>query len=373
MKSMRQRFLGLVLGLFCWCLLCAARPAEAAAASGDWRAEWDRVVAGAKKEGTVHLIGPRGDERRRALSETFTTKYGVEVEYLGTGGPDLPPRIQSERRAGVYYWDVIIAGSTTVFKSLKPAGVLEPLEPALILPEVKDPKSWRGGELPFLDKDRTLLALTRRAGQYLYINTDQVKSGAIKSWRDLLKPEYKGKILIGRDPRLAGYGQATFVFFFSHKELGPDYVRQLVRQDLRIMEDDRTAATWLAQGKYPVCVCSDLQTDRLIKEKLPLRAVEGRELKEGTHVTSAFANLAIPNRTPHPNAAKLYINWVLSKEGGTLFSKSTGDPSMRVDVPMDHVESWAIPYPGWVISNTEEALKAEEPTQALLKEVMGNR
>jgi len=370
---MRQQFWGLVLGVSCGYLLSVTKPAEAAAASGDWRAEWDRIVASAKKEGKVHLVGPRGDERRRALSETFTTKYGVEVEYLGTGGPDLPPRIQSERRAGVYFWDVIIAGSTTLLKSLKPAGVVEPLEPVLILPEVKDPKSWRGGELPFLDKDRTVLAVTRRAGQYLYVNTDQIKSDTVKNWRYLLRPELKGKILIGRDPRLAGYGQATFVFFFSHKELGPDFVRQLVKQDLRIMEDDRTAATWLAQGRYPICICSDLQTDRLIKEGLPLKAVEGRQLKEGTHVTSAFANLSLPNRPPHPNASKLYINWVLSKEGGTLLSKSTGDPSMRLDVPTEHVESWAIPHPEWPISNTEEALKAEEPTMVLLKEVMGNR
>lgn len=369
---MGKFFCGIVFGFCLWALLTQPMNAQAAAASSDWRAEWDRVVAGAKKEGKLHLIGPRGDDRRRALSETFTKKYGVEVEYLGTGGPDLPPRVQSERRAGVYFWDVIIAGSTTLLKSIKPAGILEPLETAFILPEVKDPKSWLGGELPFLDKDRMVLAITRRAGQYLYVNTDQIKIDTVKSWRYLLRPELKGKVLIGRDPRLAGYGQATFVFFFSQKDLGPDFVRQLVKQDLRIMEDDRTAATWLAQGRYPICICSDLQTDRLIKEGLPLKAVEGRQLKEGTHVTSAFANLSLPNRPPHPNASKLYINWILSKEGGTLFSKSTGDPSMRVDVPTEHVESWAIPHSEWPISNTEEALKAEEPTMGLLKEVMGS-
>lgn len=370
---MRRAFLALILGLSWLALLVSAIRVEAAMASSDSRTEWDRIVAGAKKEGKLHLIGPRGDERRRALSETFTKKYGVEVEYLGTGGPDLPPRIMSERRARVYFWDVIIAGSTTLLKSIKPAGILEPLEPNFILPEVKNPKLWRGGQLPFLDKDRMTLAITRRAGQYLYVNTDQIKPAEIKSWRYLLDPKWKGKILLGRDPRLAGYGQATFVFFFTQKALGPEYVRQFVKQEPRIMEDDRTAATWLAQGRYPICICSDLQTDRLIREGLPLKAIEGGQLKEGTHVTSAFANLSIPSLTPHPNAARLYINWILSKEGGTLFSQSTGDPSMRLDVPTKHVESWAIPRPGWPISNTEEALKAEEPTMALLKEVMGGR
>jgi ABC-type Fe3+ transport system substrate-binding protein len=90
-------------------------------------------------------------------------------------------------------------------------------------------------------------------------------------------------------------------------------------------------------------------------------------------VTSAFANVTLPNRPRHPNAAKLYLNWLLTKEGGTIFAKSTGDPSMRADVPTDHVESWAIPRAEWPITNTEEALKAEEPTMALLKEALGSR
>jgi ABC-type Fe3+ transport system substrate-binding protein len=109
----------------------------------------------------------------------------------------------------------------------------------------------------------------------------------------------------------------------------------------------------------------------LIKEGLPLKAVEGSQLKEGTHVTSAFANIALVNRAPHPNAAKLYINWVLSREGVTSFSKATGDPPLRVDVPTGHIESWAVPKPGWPVTNTEEALETEEPLVALLKELLG--
>lgn len=367
---MRKQFWELSLGLCVSGLLAFAMPAGAAAA-GDWREEWDRVVLAAKKEGKLDLAGPRGDDRRQALTETFTKRYGVEVEYLGVGGPELPPRVQRERQTNLYLWDVFIAGTTTLLKGLKPVGALEPIESAFILPEVKDPKNWRGGALPFFDKDRVGLSVTRRAGQYLYVNTNLVKADEIKSWRFLLDPRWKGQILVGRDPRLSGYGQATFVFFHTHKDLGPDFIRQLIKQDVKLMQDDRTAALWLAQGRAPICICSDLQTDRLIKEGLPLKAIDGRQLKEGTHVTSAFANVALVNRAPHPNAAKVYVNWVLSKEGGTLFSKSTGDPSLRVDVPTDHVESWAVPLPEWPISNTEEALKAEEPTTALLKELLG--
>ncbi len=364
---MTKKLLSSTVGLSCLVLLVFAVPLDAAPAPN----EWDQIVAAAKKEGKLHLVGPTLNEARLALTETFTKKYGISVEYYGTNGPDLPPRVQSERRAGVYFWDVIIAGSTTLLKSLKPAGILEPLEPAFILPEVKDPKSWRGE--PFLDKERTVLAITRRAGQYLYVNTDLVKSGEVRSWRYLLRPEFKGKILFGRDPRLAGYSLATTTFLFRHKDMGPEFIRQLAKQDLRILEDDRTAATWLAQGRNPICICSHTQTGRFMKEGMPLKPVDGRQLKEGTFVTSSFANAALPSRPRHPNAAKLYLNWLLTKEAGDLFSRATGNPSMRVDVATDYIEPWVVPLPEWPASDTEESLKAEGPTIALLKDVLGGR
>ncbi|MGH7768609.1 MAG: ABC transporter substrate-binding protein [Candidatus Binatia bacterium] len=357
------------LTLLALSLSCLFVPSSFAA--GGWQEEWEKLTAGAKKEGRLFLAGPRGDTRRQALTETFGKKYGVQVEYLGVGGPELPPRVQRERQGGVYGWDVFIAGTTTLIKGLRPIGALDPIEPILVLPDVKDPKTWRGGELPFFEKERVGLTVLRRAGQYLYVNSNLVKIEEFKSWKELLNPRWKGKILVGRDPRISGYGQSTFAFFYIHKELGPEFIKKLVQQDLKMLEDDRTAAQWIVQGQYPICICSDLQMDRYIKEGLPAKAVLGAQLKEGTSVTSAFANVAKANRGPNPNAARLYVNWVLSKEGGLLFSKATGDPSLRVDVPTDHVEPWAFPQPGWPITNSEEAIKVEEPLVALLKQLLG--
>jgi len=346
--------------------------AGAAPAPAGWEKEWNKVVEAAKKEGTLNLAGPRGDDTRRALTEPFTKKYGIQIEYFGSAGPELPPRIMTERRANVYYWDVLIAGTSSLVNALRPGGVLEPIEPVLILPEVKDPKYWSGGQLPFFDKKRIGLSIARQALSALYVNTKQVKAQEINSWRFLLRPEFKGKILIGRDPRLAGSGKAMFTFFYIHKDLGPDFIRQLVKQDMVLMQDDRIAATWLAQGKYPVCVCSQRQVERLVKEGLPVQAIDGRQLKEGTPVTLGAANIVLINRAPHPNAAKLYVNWVLSKEGSTLYAKANGVPSLRVDVPTDHVEPWMIPLPDWPNVNTEEGMAAEEPLGVLLKELLGS-
>jgi iron(III) transport system substrate-binding protein len=369
-EAMRKRLSFSVMALALFSLVFPWSRAVAGQAGSS--AEWENLVAAAKKEGQIQVAGPRGAERRQALTETFTAKYGIGVEYLGVGGFELPPRVQRERQASVYQWDVFMVGTTTLLKGLKPIGALEPIEPALVLPEVKDPKNWLGGALPFFDKNRLGLALQQRAGQYLFVNSNLVGAEDLRSWRDLLHPKWKGKIVVGRDPRVSGHGNATFKFFFTTAGLGPQFIRDLAKQELLLMRDDRLSAQWLAQGKYAICICSDLDTPKLIDAGLPVRLVDARRLKEGGYRTSGNANVALANRAAHPNAAKLYINWILSKEAGTLFSKATGDASLRVDVPTDHLEPRVIPAPEWPITNTEEALEAEEPTAALIKEIYGD-
>lgn len=371
-NRIKSRVLALLLA-GCWLLAQGGSAAASQAAPGSsWQVEWEKVVEAAKKEGKLQIAGPRGAERRQALTETFTKRYGVQVEYLGVGGFELPPRVQIERRANVYLWDVFMVGTTTLLKGLKPVGALDPIEPALILPEVREAKHWRGGKLPFFDANRLGLALQQRAGQYLFVNTELVNPDEIRTWRDLLHPKWKGKIVVGRDPRVSGHGNATFKFFYTTGSLGPQFVRDLAKQDLKLMRDDRMSAQWLGQGKYAICICSDLDTPKLIQAGLPIKLINGRQLKEGTYITSGNANVALTHRAAHPNAAKLYVNWILSKEGGDLFSRATGDVSSRADVPTDHVEPWAIPEAEWPVTNTEEALKAEEPTFALLKEIYGD-
>ena len=331
--------------------------------------EWDRLVVEAKREGQVRVTGPQGDENRMALTEPFEKKYGITVDYLGVGGPELPPRVANERGAGLYEWDVFMAGTTTLLRSLKPMGALQPLEPALLLPEVKGPSNWRGDALPWVDGDHTTLALLRRAGQYFYMNTTMVSPGELTSWRNLLDPKWKGQIVMGRDPLVAGYGRSMFLFFYLHPDLGPDYIRQLARQDLQMLRDDRTGAQWLAQGRYPICFCSNVEADKLMQDGLPIAVVDPRSMREGTHTTSGPANIALADHPPHPNAAKLYLNWVLSREGESLLAKSMGDPSTRADVPADKANSWAVPDPSWMVTNGEVALEYEEPLLALLNEL----
>ena len=124
-------------------------------------AAWQQAVDAAKKEGTVAVFGPDGNDMRDVLTAGFEKEFGIKIEYMGDPGPGIPPRINAERGAGKFLWDVIVTGTSTGLTALVPGKVLDPMEPALNQPDVKDPKTWRGGQMEFLDPDKSLLVMSR--------------------------------------------------------------------------------------------------------------------------------------------------------------------------------------------------------------------
>ena len=125
-----------------------------------------RSLAAAKKEGKVVVNTFPGDGYKRAL-KAFTQAYpDIKLEHTGLHSQDFAPRILQERQANLFTWDVVTIPTSTALQVLRPAGVWDPMRPAIVLPEVKDDAGWEGGfERGFaLVKDRALcLRLRRRA------------------------------------------------------------------------------------------------------------------------------------------------------------------------------------------------------------------
>lgn len=335
--------------------------------------EWERVLEAAKKEGVVVLISTAGSEARLALMLPFMQRYGIRMEFLTAKGAEVSQKLQAERRAGLYMADVYNGGSNTPIDSLKPAKVLDPLEPALLLPELTGPelikKVWFEGRLWWLDSERQILAMTVSPSGRIAINTSSVKPGEIKSWRDLLNPKWKGKMTMN-DPTTAGVGQKTFAAL--SKIVGVDYLRELAKQEPVIIRDQRLQVEWLAHGKYPIAMApkSDPITE-LTKAGAPLAIITP---EEGMFLAVGSGNVALVNRAPHPNAAKVLINWLLSAEGQALWVSSQRTHSLRLDVPIDNVEPDRLREPGvkYFFADTEEFL-LETPKQiALAKEIYGH-
>ena len=332
--------------------------------------EWERVVEAAKREGEVSILGTTGTEARDALTLPFQKAYGLRVEYFGATGSQGASRIALERRAGKYLWDVFIGGTTTGLVSMIPIGAFDPMEPALILPEVKEPKNWRGGELEFVDPGRQMLVLTPTHRVIFAVNTDLVDPKSFKSYKDFLAPKWKGQIVMD-DPRQAGSSQATFTFFYLHPELGPDFIRALARQEPTVLRDPGQSINMLGQGKYPILIGPrDTILVDAIRRKLPIGAVNPRQMREGSDISPGPGNVALFNRPRNLNAAKVYLNWLLSKDGQYQFSRALGYVSKRLDVPNDFAEPWRVPQPGAIKTYTREAIDLKETLTRLLNEVL---
>jgi len=176
------------------------------------------------------------------------------------------------------------------------------------------------------------------------------------------------------DPRRAGPGVATFTFFYLHPDLGADFIRALGQQQITILRDYAQEVDAIGQGRYSVLIgAADFVAINRAKQGVPIGIVDARQLKEGTDLSPANGNVAIFNRAPNPNAAKIYLNWLLSKEGQTIFARANGYVSARLDVPTDHTEPWRVPLPKAIKTYTKEAMEVKNNLQPLLKEVFGGQ
>jgi iron(III) transport system substrate-binding protein len=363
---MKPRLLALIWGVMFMPLLMSG-----AFAAAPGQEEWERILQAAKKEGKVSIIGPTGADRRDALTIAFEKKYGISVDYHPDSGAGILPRLSAERKADRYLWDIVITGTTTGLENLIPARVLDPLEPNIILPEVRDLKLWRSGALEFLDPGRQLLVMSPYQRGTIFVNSTLVNAKEFKSYKELLDAKWKGKI-VADDPRKSGPGQATFTFFFLHPDLGVKFIRAIAGQGLTLLRDYAQEVNMVGQGRYPVGLgLSDSLAEQRAKQGVPVEIVDIRQLKEGSDTSPASGGLSIFNRPPHPNAAKVYINWLLSKEGQTLYARATGYISNRLDVPTDHAAPWRVPQPGSIKTYTQEAIDKKDDLSPILTEVFG--
>lgn len=320
-------------------------PPKESAPGQTWESTWNSTVASARKEGKVTLYGETSSEVRISLRQAFKSAFGIELENVSMPTIQMQQKVLAERRANLYLADAIFSG--TNFIELKKEGMLAQLEPFLILPEAKDPSAWYGGSLPFLDKDRIAFAQTGGYWSYILINTRLVSEGQLKSYRDLLKPEFKGKIIMF-DPTVAG-AAVNWVAYMLRKAIGPEegrlFLEQLAaRQDITIIRDKRLQVEWVAQGKYAVAIAPSMQpVTEFIRVGAPISWIR---MSEGGLVHPSSSVISMPKILPHPSAAAVFINWLLTSEGQKIYSRAFGQPSNRLGIPVEGIDPFTVPVPG---------------------------
>lgn len=346
----------------------AEKPAMVADTRPDWQVQWDNTVSAAKREGKVSLYAAYGlSDARDIFIETFRKKFGLELEMTVARGTQLSAKLVTERNAGLYLADVYMGGQSDIVGSLFPNKILDPIEPGLILPEIKDPNLWLRGIVPIWDKERRVISSFAQISSRTAINTNFVKPEEISSYQDVINPKWKGKIAM-TDPTISGSGGSWV--FLAGRLMGTDYIKEIVKQEPFITRDSRLLSEWLARGKYAIGLGIDTgATKSFIELGAPLWLVP--RFKEGMELRGSSGHVAFINKRPHPDSAKVFVNWILSKDGQTVVSRANGVASRRTDVPTDHLEPWQIPDPKakYFSGETEEGQLEELKAMELNREL----
>ena len=313
--------------------LMGAVPSPAA----EWQTEWEKTLAAAKKEGTVVVGIPASSELRTAISSKFKEKYGISAELMSARGPENVTRIITEHNAGVRYFDILVAGGATPL-SMVAAGAADDFQSYMILPEVKDPKNWWGGHIweDNVSGKRQIYAFLCYTSETWWYNSSQAEASDTRSFDDLLNPKWKGRIGV-LDPRNPGSGQNTWSFLWKVK--GEEFLTKLAQQDLLVNQNLRQLADALAKGKLTLGV-SHYTYGPFIKAGLPVGPVT--RVKEGAHANNGSGVVTVVKNPPHPNAAKVFVNWLLSKEGQEIYGKAMTQGTRRLDVSTEWLKEFGI-------------------------------
>jgi iron(III) transport system substrate-binding protein len=323
--------------LACGLLVVLSSCLSAAAAERD---PWDETLRAAKQESRVVVYTFPGQE---LLLQEFQKHFpDIKVIEVSVRGSERVTRIVSERRAGKYLADILIGGVGSAQAGLLKTGLLDPIKPTLVLPEVLDESKWWQGRHNYGDdENKFIFSFAGAPLYYFHYNTTLVNPQEFKSYWDLLRPKWKGKIVVAEP--MTGGTQEPLVFMYHNKELGPEFLRRFLSEmDLGVSRDIRQLLDGVAHGKWAISALQNADRVQLWdaqKQGLPVSAFDTSTFKEGGMIGSGGGNIALINRAPHPSAAKVFINWFLSREGQTAYQKLVrgGRNSLRTDIPKDDV------------------------------------
>jgi iron(III) transport system substrate-binding protein len=347
-----------------------------------WQAEWERIVKAAEQEGQV-VVYISGYEAVLAAGIFQKSYPKIRVVSVGGSGTQLAPRIAAERRAEKYLADVYNGGGNSLHQVLYLGKMLDPIKRALILPEVLDESKWWEGKHKYVDPEGVYVFVYEgnvSGGGGPSYNTKLLNPSDYNSYWDFLNPRLKGKIVAADLRQVRGAG-LPWQYLYYHPQLGPQYMKRLYGEmDVTMSADLRQAVDWLATGKVALCLpCQGSGVAKAKIQGLPVEQFEPYHFKEGVSVSSAFGQLALVNRAPHPNAAKVFINWLLSRAGQTAFQKIMsvpGDPrdSRRIDVSKDHIPPEERRKDGMRYFDIDDPeIKDIQPITKLLEEILAGK
>ena len=276
-----------------WMFLCA----------GMASAQWQQVIDAAKKEGSVVFYSAAvGAPATTKIQAAFKAKYGIPMEVLQARSSELTERIRTEQVSGKRLGDVSHNGASVTERQLA-EGVFMPYGMLPNAARLRTQVPTDGTRVPVYVIHFGILA-----------NTDLVKpADEPKSWQDLVDAKWKGKIL-SDDMRALGSGSALFTA--THEKFGRQFHERLAAQRLEFTRDVRGSQRRIARGEYPLFIPFNI-ADILTLKGLPVKFIVPSE-----GAVYVVFDCAILKGAPHPNAARLLLDFMLSDEVQLIYASS---------------------------------------------------
>jgi iron(III) transport system substrate-binding protein len=284
--SRRAALLGLAAGATVLSLPKSARAED----------EWGKIVDAAKKEGHVVLYSAFvGLATHQELKKDFEATYGITVDILEARASEVRERIRIEQAAGRFSADVSENGRTTTTLQIAQDHVFDPYGPLPSLGHLKTEFKSDEIRLPVFAIVYGILVNTR-----LVRPEDEPRS-----WLDLIDPRWKGKILSDDFRALGGGG---VLFYVLMEQFGREFMEKLAKQDLNFSREIPANERRVARGELPIYLPDSLTSIPSLKG-LPVKLVAP---KEGLPYIGY--DLALLKNAPHPNAARLLMEYSLGKK-----------------------------------------------------------
>jgi ABC-type Fe3+ transport system substrate-binding protein len=349
--------------------------------------EWSKLIAAAKQEGTLAVASGGAPSRQyRPLMAAFTKKFGVKVEVATGNATTTINRVLAERKAGRFTVDVALISSRVNEQRLVPSESLVPFAPLLIHPEVIDKSAWYLGRHWYADKFSkfTFIYHVTKEDQYeSWYNTDKITAAEIatvKKQTDFFDPRWKGKIAAQGMDDPSGIRQMIDSYF--EPDRGQEWVSNyLLKAGITFTDDRRILETWLSSGRYPL---QAVATGTEIYSELAKKGVQIKQVFMPKQIALVRAGgsgccISVFAEAPHPNAAKLFVNWFLSKEGQTLTHTMIPEidrSSLRNDVPFGEVSPDQRREPGkeYAFPDADPSMGAkQEDAQKWIRKIWASR
>lgn len=296
--------------------------------------DWNKVVAEAKGQ-DLNLIQEPYDGEADVIKQ-FQAKFpGIRVQSTVLHPSDAGPRIISEQKSGLYNWDVWWATASTMNNVVLPAGGFDRIGDYFVLKEVADPANWSvPPKYQYTQENAPYVFIhTHFLISFAHYNTQNVPGGNL-TWANFLDPSLRGNIEVRPPTRNHG---GTFMLAQIAKLRGIGYVEKLLT-DMKPVYVDNDGQVTTAVMRGDTAIGIGTAADKLYEcgkaggcktvRSIPAQVMHSRAI-------------AVPKNPPHKAAAKVFVNWILSKEGQESYVKNwavdngEGATSLRKDVKPD--------------------------------------